>query len=128
MIGKRRKQRTVPVGAAAALRDHWIDREQDFDVSLASALYGRCVCHLVCQTLQRLTTELAAPLRYLIRGPVQFANTSEHAFRHTGCQTKGPRLHALHDDAHGPLFSLLASSTCPPSTRLPCEPRYPLLF
>jgi integrase len=37
VIGKRRKQRTVPVSAAtvAALRAHWADREQDFDAAWA---------------------------------------------------------------------------------------------
>jgi len=37
VIGKRRKQRTVPVSAAtvAALRAHWVDRELDFDAAWA---------------------------------------------------------------------------------------------
>ena len=37
VIGKRRKQRTVPVSVAtvAALRAHWADREQDFDAAWA---------------------------------------------------------------------------------------------
>jgi integrase len=37
VIGKRRKQRTVPVSVAtiAALRVHWADREQDFDAAWA---------------------------------------------------------------------------------------------
>jgi integrase len=37
VIGKRRRQRTVPVSAAtvAALRAHWADRELDFDVAWA---------------------------------------------------------------------------------------------
>jgi integrase len=37
VIGKRRKQRTVPVSAAtvAALRAHWADRELDFDAAWA---------------------------------------------------------------------------------------------
>jgi integrase len=37
VIGKRRKQRTVPVSAVtvAALRAHWADREQDFDAAWA---------------------------------------------------------------------------------------------
>jgi len=37
VIGKRRKQRTVPVSVAtvAALRAHWADRELDFDVAWA---------------------------------------------------------------------------------------------
>ena len=37
VIGKRRKQRTVPVSVAtvAALRAHWADRELDFDAAWA---------------------------------------------------------------------------------------------
>lgn len=39
VVGKRRKQRTVPVSAAAvaALRAHWADREQDFDAPAVAA-------------------------------------------------------------------------------------------
>jgi integrase len=39
VIGKRRKQRTVPVSAATvgALREHWTDRGRDFDAALDSA-------------------------------------------------------------------------------------------
>src|ERR1700692_4227151 len=39
VVGKRRKQRTVPVSAAAvaALRAHWADREKDFDVPAVAA-------------------------------------------------------------------------------------------
>jgi integrase len=39
IVGKRRKQRTVPVSAAAvaALRAHWADRERDFDVPSVTA-------------------------------------------------------------------------------------------
>ena len=110
VIGKRRKQRTVPVSAAtvAALRDHWIDRERDFDVPLDSApliaplaipatpsalnKHGGAVeaaytadafGHLVRQALQRLTTELAGRPGISPADLVQLANTSAHAFRHT---------------------------------------------
>jgi integrase len=110
VIGKRRKQRTVPVSAAtvAALRDHWIDRERDFDAPLDSApliaplaipatpsalnKHGGAVeapytadafGHLVRQALQRLTTELAARPGVSPADLVQLANTSAHAFRHT---------------------------------------------
>jgi integrase len=110
VIGKRRKQRTVPVSAAtvAALRDHWIDRERDFDAPLDSApliaplaipatpsalnKHGGAVeaaytadafGHLVRQALQRLTTELAARPGISPADLVQLANTSAHAFRHT---------------------------------------------
>ncbi|SAL87456.1 integrase [Caballeronia terrestris] len=110
VIGKRRKQRTVPVSAAtvAALREHWIDRERDFDAPLDSApliaplaipatpsalnKHGGAVeaaytadafGHLVRQALQRLTTELAARPRISPADLVQLANTSAHAFRHT---------------------------------------------
>jgi site-specific recombinase XerD len=37
VVGKRRKQRTVPVSAVAALRAHWADREQDFDALAVAA-------------------------------------------------------------------------------------------
>jgi len=39
IVGKRRKQRTVPVSAAAvaALRAHWADREKDFDAPALAA-------------------------------------------------------------------------------------------
>jgi len=39
IVGKRRKQRTVPVSAAAvaALRAHWADREKDFDAPAVTA-------------------------------------------------------------------------------------------
>lgn len=39
VIGKRRKQRTVPVSAATvrALREHWADRGRDFDAPLDAA-------------------------------------------------------------------------------------------
>ncbi len=39
IVGKRRKQRTVPVSAAtvAALRAHWADRDKDFDVPSVEA-------------------------------------------------------------------------------------------
>src|SRR5260370_41030298 len=39
IVGKRRKQRTVPVSAAAvpALRAHWADREKDFDAPAVAA-------------------------------------------------------------------------------------------
>ncbi|OTP68234.1 phage integrase family protein [Caballeronia sordidicola] len=39
IVGKRRKQRTVPVSAAtvAALRAHWTDRDKDFDVPSVEA-------------------------------------------------------------------------------------------
>jgi integrase len=110
VIGKRRKQRTVPVSAAtvAALREHWIDRERDFDAPLDSApliaplaipatpsalnKHGGAVeaaytadafGHLVRQALQRLTTELAARPGVSPADLVQLANTSAHAFRHT---------------------------------------------
>jgi integrase len=110
VIGKRRKQRTVPVSAAtiAALRDHWIDRERDFDVPLDStpliaplaipatpsalnkhggaveaAYTADAFGHLVRQALQRLTTELAGRPDISPADLVQLANTSAHAFRHT---------------------------------------------
>jgi integrase len=110
VIGKRRKQRTVPVSAATvhALRAHWADRGRDFDAPLDSAplivplvipatgtarhKHGGAVeapytadafGHLVRQTLQRLATELAARPGVAPADLVQLANTSAHAFRHT---------------------------------------------
>ncbi|MBK5124961.1 tyrosine-type recombinase/integrase [Burkholderia sp. R-69980] len=110
VIGKRRKQRTVPVSAATvhALREHWADRGRDFDAPLDSAplivplvipvtgsalkKHGGAVDasytadafgHLVRQAIQRVTVEFAAQPDVPKEHLVQLANTSAHAFRHT---------------------------------------------
>jgi integrase len=110
VIGKRRKQRTVPVSAATvrALREHWADRGRDFDATLDSAplivplvipvtttalkKHGGAVeapyttdafGHLVRQAIQRVTVEFGARADIPEEALVQRANTSAHAFRHT---------------------------------------------
>jgi integrase len=110
VIGKRRKQRTVPVSAATvrALREHWADRGRDFDAPLDSAplivplvipatgtalnKHGGAVeapyttdafGHLVRQAIQRVTVEFGARADVPKEHLVQLANTSAHAFRHT---------------------------------------------
>ncbi|CAL8480928.1 protein of unknown function (plasmid) [Caballeronia sp. S22] len=111
IIGKRRKQRTVPVSGAtiAALRAHWKDRNRDFDAPRAqgpliapqwipgtrSALERHdadaadapytvdALGRLVRTAVQRLTRETAALAELSTDELVQLANTSAHAFRHT---------------------------------------------
>jgi integrase len=110
VIGRRRKQRTVPVSAATvrALREHWGDRGRDFDATLDSAplivpieipgtgtalkKHGGAVeapytadafGHLVRRALQRLTADFAGRADIPKEALVQLASTSAHAFRHT---------------------------------------------
>nr|WP_309789584.1 phage integrase family protein [Caballeronia sp. LZ019] len=111
VIGKRRKQRTVPVSGAtvAALRAHWQDRTRDFDAPHArgpliaplwipgtrTALERHDVSaddapytvdafgRLVRTAVQRLAKESAALADFSTDDLVQLANTSAHAFRHT---------------------------------------------
>jgi len=111
IIGKRRKQRTVPVSGAtiAALRAHWRDRERDFDAPQASgpliapqwipatrAALERhdsqaeeapytvdALGRLVRMAVQRLCARAAALGDFSTDDLVQLANTSAHAFRHT---------------------------------------------
>ncbi|KIG11261.1 Protein of unknown function DUF3701 [Burkholderia sp. MR1] len=111
VIGKRRKQRTVPVSGAtvAALRAHWQDRTRDFDAPHA---HGPLIApqwipttrtalerhdadaddapytvdafgRLVRTAVQRLAKESAALADFSTDDLVQLANTSAHAFRHT---------------------------------------------
>ncbi|HZZ04101.1 phage integrase family protein [Paraburkholderia sp.] len=110
VVGKRRRQRTVPVSAATivALREHWADRGRDFDAPLESAplivplaipatpsarekhggkieasYTADALGHLVRQGVQRLTADLAANPTVSPADLVVLANTSAHAFRHT---------------------------------------------
>ncbi|WP_244818662.1 phage integrase family protein [Caballeronia sp. Lep1P3] len=111
VIGKRRKQRTVPVSGAtvAALRAHWRDRGRDFNAPHAQgpliapqwipatpAALGRhdapteegpytvdAFGRLVKTAVQRLARESAALADFSTDDLVQLANTSAHAFRHT---------------------------------------------
>lgn len=111
IVGKRRKQRTVPVSGAtiAALRAHWHDRGRDFDAPRAdgpliapqwipatrAALERHdadaqeapytvdALGRLVRMAIQRLTRETAALAELSTDELVQLANTSAHAFRHT---------------------------------------------
>jgi integrase len=110
VIGKRRKQRTVPVSAATvhALRAHWADRGRDFDAPLDAAplivplaipgtpsaldkhggkieasYTADALGRLVRQGVQRLTADLAADPGVSPDDLVVLANTSAHAFRHT---------------------------------------------
>ena len=111
VIGKRRKQRTVPVSGAtiAALRAHWQDRTRDFDAPHArgpliapqwipgtrTALERHdaqpddapytvdAFGRLVRTAVQRLARESAALADFSTDDLVQLANTSAHAFRHT---------------------------------------------
>ncbi|WP_250476029.1 phage integrase family protein [Caballeronia sp. GAFFF1] len=111
VIGKRRKQRTVPVSGAtvAALRAHWHDRARDFDAPHAqgpliapqwipgtrAALERHDASaddapytvdafgRLVRTAVQRLARESAALAEFSTDDLVQLANTSAHAFRHT---------------------------------------------
>ncbi|MEZ2354901.1 tyrosine-type recombinase/integrase [Caballeronia sp. RCC_10] len=111
VIGKRRKQRTVPVSGAtvAALRAHWQDRAHDFDAPHAN---GPLIAplwipatrtarerhdaqtdegpysvdafgRLVRMAVQRLARKSAALADFSTDDVVQLANTSAHAFRHT---------------------------------------------
>jgi integrase len=111
VIGKRRKQRTVPVSGAtiAALRAHWQDRGRNFDAPHAQgpliapqripATRAARERHdaqteegpytvdafgrLVRTAVQRLAKESAALADFSTDDLVQLANTSAHAFRHT---------------------------------------------
>ncbi|VXC81730.1 Integrase [Burkholderia sp. 8Y] len=111
IVGKRRKQRTVPVSGAtiAALRAHWHDRGRDFDAPQAQgpliapqwipatrAAFERhdpdaddapytvgALGRLVRMAAQRLANESAALADFSTDDLVQLANTSAHAFRHT---------------------------------------------
>jgi integrase len=106
VIGKRRKQRTVPVSHAtvAALRAHWYDRGRNFDDPAAqgpliapqwipatrTALERHDVPYsvdalgrLVRRAVQRLSTQTAGLADFSTEDLVQLANTSAHAFRHT---------------------------------------------
>ncbi|MGY6164160.1 phage integrase family protein [Paraburkholderia strydomiana] len=111
IIGKRRKQRTVPVSGAtiAALRAHWQDRGRDFDAPRANgpliaplwipatraalerhdgmatdAPYtGDALGRLVRMAVKRLSKESAVLTDFSTNDLVQLANTSAHAFRHT---------------------------------------------
>jgi integrase len=111
VIGKRRKQRTVPVSGAtvAALRAHWQDRGRAFDEPHAqgpliapqwipatrTALERHdaqpkdaphtvdAFGRLVRTAVQRLAKESAALADFSTDDLVQLANTSAHAFRHT---------------------------------------------
>jgi integrase len=111
IIGKRRKQRTVPVSGAtiAALRAHWKDRGRDFNAPHAHgpliapqwipAMRAALERHdaqteeghysvdafgrLVRVAVQRLAKESAVLVNFSTDDLVQLANTSAHAFRHT---------------------------------------------
>ncbi len=111
IIGKRRKQRTVPVSRAtiAALRAHWQDRQRDFDAPQAhgpliapqwipgtrAALERHdtqveeapytvdALGRLVRMAVHRLSAQMAALGNFSTDDLVQLANTSAHAFRHT---------------------------------------------
>ncbi|MDR5798014.1 phage integrase family protein [Caballeronia sp. LZ008] len=111
IVGKRRKQRTVPVSGAtiAALRAHWDDRDRDFDAPRAqgpliapqwipatrAALERHdadaddapytvdALGRLVRTAVQRLSAHTAALADFSTDDLVQLANTSAHAFRHT---------------------------------------------
>jgi integrase len=111
VIGKRRKQRTVPVSGAtiAALRAHWKDRDRDFDAPRAqgpliapqwipatrAALERHdaqaedapytvdALGRLVRTAVQRLSAHTGALADFSTDDLVQLANTSAHAFRHT---------------------------------------------
>lgn len=110
VIGKRRKQRTVPVSAAtiAALRAHWDDRGQDFDAARAQGpliapqwipatraalkrhdtapevpYTADALGRLARMPMQRLSAQTAALAEFTAEELLQLANTSAHAFRHT---------------------------------------------
>ncbi|KXU94896.1 hypothetical protein CR51_26200 [Caballeronia megalochromosomata] len=111
IIGKRRKQRTVPVSGAtiAALRAHWQDRGRDFDAPRAhgpliapqwnSATPTALERHdaraedapytvdalgrLVRMAVLRLVRDNAALADFSTDDLVRLVNTSAHAFRHT---------------------------------------------
>jgi integrase len=108
VIGKRRRQRTVPVSAATvrALRAHWADRGRDFDAAGAGgpliaplvipgtraaqnrhaddASYAAdSLARLVRSTLRRLTDTLAADGTLSAEDHARLTVTSAHAFRHT---------------------------------------------
>ncbi|SAL82407.1 integrase [Caballeronia arvi] len=111
VVGKRRKERTVPVSNATvtALRAHWSDRGRDFDATHAQgpliapqwipATHTAMERHdkneddvpytvdalgrVVRMAIQRLSTETAALADFTTEDLVQLANTSSHAFRHT---------------------------------------------
>ncbi|MDR5781228.1 phage integrase family protein [Caballeronia sp. LZ065] len=111
IIGKRRKQRTVPVSGAtvAALRAHWHDRGRNFDavqtrgpliapqwIPATRAALERhgteaeetpytvdALGRLVRTAVQRLSAQTAALADFSTDDLVQLANTSAHAFRHT---------------------------------------------
>ncbi|SAL82559.1 integrase [Caballeronia choica] len=111
IVGKRRKERTVPVSSAtvAALRAHWRDRGRDFDAVHAqgpliapqripgtrAALERHdttaqempytvdALGRLVRVAVQRLNTETDGLAEFSTEDLLQLANTSAHAFRHT---------------------------------------------
>ncbi|WP_175983254.1 site-specific integrase [Caballeronia zhejiangensis] len=111
IVGKRRKQRTVPVSGAtiAALRAHWHDRDRDFDdprahgpliapqwipaTRTALARHGAsaddapytvdALGRMVRIAVQRLARETAVLEEFSTDELLQLANTSAHAFRHT---------------------------------------------
>jgi integrase len=111
VVGKRRRQRTVPVSAATvrALRVHWADRGRDFDAAGAGgplvaplvipgtrAAQDRhasgevetpyaadALARLVRSALRRLTATLAADGTLSVEDRARLTATSAHAFRHT---------------------------------------------
>ncbi|MGF6613090.1 integrase [Paraburkholderia sp. WSM4175] len=111
IIGKRRKQRTVPVSGATivALRAHWKDRGWDFDepgvqgpliapqwIPATRTALDRhdaegddvpytidALGRLVRMAVQRLSAHTAALANFSAEDLVQLVNTSAHAFRHT---------------------------------------------
>jgi len=109
VIGKRRRQRTVPVSAATvrALREHWADRGRDFDVpgaggpliaplvipgtrtardrhAAGEATYtADALGRLVRAAVRDLTTALARQGYLSPDDTVRLTGTSAHAFRHT---------------------------------------------
>lgn len=112
VIGKRRRQRTVPVSAATvrALRLHWADRGRDFDetaadgplvapivipdtraaqerhagVNGAEAAYAAdALARMVRIALRRLTDTLAAAGALSTEDRARLTAASAHAFRHT---------------------------------------------
>ncbi|MDR5777721.1 MULTISPECIES: site-specific integrase [unclassified Caballeronia] len=113
IVGKRRKQRTVPVSSATldALRAHWADRDRNFDSQAHGPLIAPlwipetntaqnrhatdddvaytpdALGRLVRMAVRRLVVELRADPASLsemsTEDLVQLVNTSAHAFRHT---------------------------------------------
>jgi len=107
VVGKRNKERTVPVSRATleALRAHWLDRGRDFDLPIESApLLAPLVIPNTPQALRKHDGVHQAPytadsLNRLVRWAIRtlapdlegvpaedltrLAATSAHAFRHT---------------------------------------------